>query len=91
MLETFRNSMGTLFWKYSQELLKWRGRLPKFELDFYSVCIYKITCKWGIMVGIEPIPTGTSLVIIGKDPLEPLNVRLFDLFYKFRNIIWLYF
>ena len=41
------------------------------------------------MIGIVPVPTFTSLVVVCKIPLKPLNVGLLELLYKLTNVIWI--
>lgn len=66
--------MTTLFGENAHQLFKRPSRLAHFELDLYSVTIDQITSKGCIVVWIVPIPTLTSFVVIGKDPLQPFDV-----------------
>lgn len=51
-----------------------------YLLDINRRSRYKVSCEGSIVEGVEPRPTDAALVVIGKDPLEALEVALPDVF-----------
>ncbi len=79
--------MGRLLREHTHELFKRSPWLAHLKFNLHSVTVQQVRRKRRIMKGVVPVPRAAAFVIVGEDPLEPLDVALFYLFCEFFDVV----
>ena len=82
------NGVGALLGEDGHELFEGSERFAHDEVNPHSVAPDKIGRERSIVEGIVPVPALTALVIVRENPLEALNVGLFDSFLERQLVLW---